>query len=166
MTAVDDSPYRVTGAGVDHRGLEVSLPLVFEYAGESRCVGTAIAAAPGLAITAEHVVGEEILRRNRLAKNAGHKIPIAIVALQVFEGRLHKWAVDQIYGSRTTDIAFLRLRRLGDDPTPLPGPEPSARSPISRNAEPTSTRPSESSLGRLSIGLVIAHIPKKGLRPV
>jgi hypothetical protein len=73
---------------VKHPAMQVTMPVVSNHNGELRCVGTAFAVAPGLAITAEHVVANCIdyqrLRDGYTSDNA----TVGINAYQWFGDRI------------------------------------------------------------------------------
>jgi hypothetical protein len=50
------SRFRVHDAPTDHPAMQCTMPLVSVHDGDVRCIGTVFAVAPGLAITAAHVV--------------------------------------------------------------------------------------------------------------
>jgi len=120
-----DQQFKLVGVDLDHPAMQLTLPLVWEDEDGPRFVGTAFAVAPGLAITAEHVIGHG-LKRQELRdgyKRAGAMF--SLTALQMFEGRILPWVVDAIYASRSADVAFLRFQRpgwWGDEPGQLKPP--------------------------------------------
>jgi hypothetical protein len=103
----------------DYPGKQVALALVAEHDGLARCVGSAFSVAPGLAITASHIIDDCM---NYQPRRDGYKNPervISLTAVQSYEGKVFVWAVDAIYGSVSSDIAFLRFVRpswWGDGP--------------------------------------------------
>src|SRR5438876_4515587 len=102
--------FKLRGVANDYPGLQVSLALVAENDGFSRCVGTAFAVAPGLAITANHVIDDCI---NYQEKRGYKRIDsvVSLTAVQSYEDKVFIWSVDAIYGSVSCDIAFLGFRR-------------------------------------------------------
>lgn len=105
--------FRLRDVDPDHPAMQVTMPLVSDHDGELRCIGTAFAVAPGLAITAAHVVDAWLNYQNRREgqKNAGAKFSAA--AIQWFRGSIYQWDIDAIYGSRSADVSFLRFQRPG-----------------------------------------------------
>ena len=89
----------------DHPALQTTMPIIVEHSGEFKGLGSASFVAPGLALTASHVVNPERWSEYSSANN------VSVCAFQVFEGQLYRWDVDAIYGSRALDIAFLRFRK-------------------------------------------------------
>lgn len=116
---IDWSRFTSRDVTVDHPAMQVALPLVSDHDGDLRCIGTAFAVAPGLAITAYHVADGWM---NYQQQNYGYKCPdstFSVAAFQWFEGNIYKWDVDAIYGCQSSDIAFLRFHRpswWGDGP--------------------------------------------------
>ena len=99
--------FRVRGADFNHPAMQVAMPLVSDHDGELRCIGSAFAAAPGLAITAAHVVDDwrEFQETRIRARSLG-----SITAFQWIRNEICVWQVDAVYGSVSTDIALLRFR--------------------------------------------------------
>jgi len=95
------------------------MALVAEHDGLARSVGSAFAVAPGLAITASHVIDDCV---NYQEKRDGYKRRdpvISLTAVQSYDDKVFVWSVDYIYGSVSSDIAFLRFARpnwWGDGP--------------------------------------------------
>jgi hypothetical protein len=104
----------------DYPGKSVTLALIDEHEGVSRCVGSAVAVAPGLALTASHIVDDCVRHSER---NIGQSPrPLSLTGIQSFDDKAVVWAVDFIYGSVLSDIAFLRFARpnwWGDGPGQL-----------------------------------------------
>jgi hypothetical protein len=50
--------FKLRGVAKDYPGLQVAMALIAERDGLSRCVGSALATAPGLGITASHVIDD------------------------------------------------------------------------------------------------------------
>jgi hypothetical protein len=111
--------FKLRGVTKDHPGLQVAMALVAEHEGLTRSVGSAFAVAPGLAITASHVIDDCV---NYQEKRDGYKrrdSVISLTAVQSYDGKVFVWSVDAIYGSVSSDIAFLRFARpnwWGDGP--------------------------------------------------
>lgn len=111
--------FRLRDVEFDHPAMQVAMPVVSDHDGELRCIGTAFAVAPGLAITAEHVVADWL---NYPERSYGYKragATLSVVAFQWLDGTVYPWQVDAIYASRSADIAFLRFQRpgwWGDEP--------------------------------------------------
>jgi hypothetical protein len=103
----------------DYAGFQVSMALIAHNDGIPRCVGSAFAVAPGLALTATHVV-EDCVYYQR--KRDGYSKADAIVnlsAIQLYGDGYLEWSIDESYASKSSDIAFLRFRRpswWGDGP--------------------------------------------------
>ena len=96
---------------VSHAAMQVSLALVSEHHGEVQCIGTGFAVAPGLAITAGHVVDgwrEYQAKKNR---EKCSESMFSVSAIQLVGEKVFQWRVDAIYGSASSDIAFLRFQR-------------------------------------------------------
>jgi hypothetical protein len=88
-------------------GMQFAMQLISEVAGVARCIGTAFSVAPGLAITAAHVVDDYLLTGD----SSGNPVGPPLIAIQLFEGKMLQWVVDAIYGSVACDVAFLRFLR-------------------------------------------------------
>jgi len=111
--------FKLRGVAKDYPGLQVALALIAEHDGLSRCVGSAFAVAPGLAITASHVIDDCINYQERRDGYKRHDSVISLIAVQSYDEKVFVWSVDAIYGSASSDIAFLRFRRpnwWGDGP--------------------------------------------------
>ena len=102
-----DARYRIRDAKPQHPAIEVAMSLISEHGGEPRCVGTGFAVAPGLAVTAQHVI--EDCARYQEKRCPGTKY--LLHAIQSHEDKIYQWSVEAIYGSAAADIAFLQLRR-------------------------------------------------------
>jgi len=103
--------FRVRNADKKHPAMQVTMALVADHQGELRCIGSAFAVAPGLAITASHVV-QDLPEYQQ--KRDGYKKPGAtfgVVAVQFVDDNVCSWLGDEIYGSVSSDIAFLRFTR-------------------------------------------------------
>jgi len=99
--------FRIKDVGMAHPAMQFSLPLISNHDGEQRCIGTAFPVAPGLAITAEHVVDDWV---NYQEKKDGYRrsdTTFSVLALQWHQDALWPWVVDAIYTSKSADIAFL-----------------------------------------------------------
>ncbi|HTS38041.1 MAG TPA: serine protease [Candidatus Solibacter sp.] len=94
-------------ADPSHPGMQFAMQLIADHKGSHRCLGTAFSVAPGLAITAAHVVNEYVLTEEQPKQNV---VP-SLIAIQIFEGKVLQWLVDAIYGSAACDVAFLRFLR-------------------------------------------------------
>ena len=103
--------FRIQAAQPGHPALQIALPLVSDHDGELRCIGTGFAVAPGLAITAAHVVDEWLDYQQQRDGYKKLDSVFQVAALQLFEGKICEWLVDEMYVSRVADIAFLRFRR-------------------------------------------------------
>ena len=88
-------------------GMQFAMQLISEVSGVATCIGSAFLVVPGLAMTAAHVVDDYLLTSDGSATPGGP----ALIAIQLFEGRMLQWVVDAIYGSTACDVAFLRLLR-------------------------------------------------------
>jgi len=102
---------KLRGVGKDYPGLQVALALIAEHDGLSRCVGSAFAVAPGLAITASHVIDECVNFQEKRDGYKRHDPVISLTAVQSYDEKVFVWSVDAIYRSVSSDIAFLRFRR-------------------------------------------------------
>jgi trypsin-like peptidase len=108
--------FRLRNVDINHPGMQFTLQLVSEHNGEVRCLGTAFMVAPGLAITAAHVV-DDFLEKNNHSKRT--EAVRSLTSIQLFQGKVLHWQVDGIYGSVAFDVAFLRFLRpawWGDGP--------------------------------------------------
>jgi hypothetical protein len=103
--------FKLQAASPDYPALQIALPLVSDHEGELRCVGTGFAVAPGLAITAAHVVDDWIEYQEERDGFKKFDSSFGVAALQFFEGKTWIWEVDAMYGSRVAHLAFLRFRR-------------------------------------------------------
>jgi hypothetical protein len=88
-------------------GMQFAMQLISEVGGVARCIGSAFSVAPGLALTAAHVVDDYLGKGDDSRKAGGPPL----IALQLFEGKMLQWVVDAIYGSVAFDVAFLRFLR-------------------------------------------------------
>jgi hypothetical protein len=117
--AMDSERFRLQTADFESAAMQVAMPVVSDHDGDLRCIGTAFAVAPGLAITAAHVVQDwEDYYARVHGFNDGSKT-YGVVALQLCAGRLCEWRVDGISTSWTADVAFLRFAKpawYGDGP--------------------------------------------------
>ena len=115
-----EAQFKLRGVTKDHPGHQVAMALVAEHDGLARSVGSAFAVAPGLAITASHVIDDCV---NYQEKRDGYKRrdpAISLTAVQSYDDKVFVWSVDYIYGSVSSDIAFLRFARpnwWGDGPS-------------------------------------------------
>ena len=103
--------FKLRGVSGEHPGLQVSLALVAEIDGIPRCVGSAFAVAPGLAITASHVIADCFGYQE---KRDGYKradSAVSLTAIQLYDQKVFFWLVDESYKSEISDIAFLRFHR-------------------------------------------------------
>lgn len=103
--------FRLEDVDVNHPAMQVTMPLISEHDGELRCIGTGFAVAPGLAITASHVVDDWLTHQEDRDGYKNAKSTFSAAALQCFGGNFKRWDVDSIYGSISADIAFIRFRR-------------------------------------------------------
>jgi hypothetical protein len=123
--------FKLRGATKDHPGHQVAMALVAAHDGLTRSVGSAFAVAPGLAITASHIIDDCV---NYQEKRDGYKRRdpvISLTAVQSYDEKVFVWTVDHIYGSVSSDVAFLRFARptwWGDQPGQV---KPSMRGSIS-----------------------------------
>jgi hypothetical protein len=114
-----DEQFRIRNVEPQHPAMQVAMALIAENDGESRCVGTGFAVAPGLAVTAQHVIDGCATYQE---KRDGYRRPgaqFSLHAIQLHEGKICQWSVEAIYGSTAADIAFLQLSRpawWGDGP--------------------------------------------------
>jgi hypothetical protein len=114
-----DPQFVLHSVGENYPGKQVALALVQDHNGSLRCVGSAFAVAPGLAITASHIIDDCVKYQ---ARREGYERPnpaVALAAVQSYDQKFFVWSVDYIYGSVSSDIAFLRFVRpswWGDGP--------------------------------------------------
>ena len=92
-----------------HPAMKVMMPLMSMHDGEPRCMGTAFAVAPGLAITAHHVVDGIYNYQQQRDRFTLGESGFSILAFQWFEGQFYPWIVDAVYSSSVADTAFLRF---------------------------------------------------------
>jgi hypothetical protein len=91
--------------------MRITMPLVSDHDGDVRCIGTAFLAAPGLALTAQHVVEDWLTYQESRDGYKRRDATFSAAAFQLYGEVWYPWAIDVIYLSRIADIAFLRLRR-------------------------------------------------------
>jgi len=103
--------YRLQAAQPSHPALRIAMPLVSDHDGDLRCIGTGFLVAPGLAITAAHVVEDWITHQQRRDGYKRLDSSLGVSALYLGDGKIWPWIVDAIYSSRIADIAFLRFAR-------------------------------------------------------
>jgi len=114
-----DVSFTLRGVTADYPGHQVALALVDNYRGISRCVGSGVAVAPGLAMTASHVIDGCIRYRQQVDGYRHSDQLLSLTAVQSYDNKVFVWSVDFIYGSVLSDIAFLRFARpvwWGDGP--------------------------------------------------
>jgi hypothetical protein len=92
--------FRLRDVPLDHPALQVTMPLVSVHGDEATFIGSSFLVAPGLAITAEHVVADQ-------------QPPIAdsMMVIQLYQGTAYGWQVNGLTTSKAGDIAVLRFRR-------------------------------------------------------
>jgi len=103
--------FRLHEVEFDHPAMQVAMPVISVHDGEDRCIGTAFAVAPGLAITAYHVVDDWLTYQERRDGYKREGVSFQVIAFQWFQGKPYPWIVDEIYWSQIADIAFLRFAR-------------------------------------------------------
>jgi len=103
--------FRLKDVDFNHPAIQFAMPLVSNHDGEIRAIGTSFSVAPGLAITAAHVVDDWLTHQERRYgyKNSGSGF--SVEAIQWHEGAIYPWHVDGLYWSRSADIAFLVFRK-------------------------------------------------------
>ena len=106
-----DLQFKLPDVAKDYPGLQVAMALVAEHDGLSRCVGSAFGVAPGLAITASHVIDDCVNYQEKRDGYKRHDSIFSLTAVQSYDEKVFIWSVDAIYGSVFCDIAFLRFRR-------------------------------------------------------
>jgi hypothetical protein len=114
-----ETEFKLRGVAEGHPGLQVAMALVAHHDDLSRCIGSAFAVAPGLAITASHIIDGCINYQERRDGYRRRDPVISLTAVQSYDGKVFVWSVDFIYGSVSSDIAFLRFARpnwWGDGP--------------------------------------------------
>lgn len=102
------------------------LPLIVGYGSQWHVMGTCVMVAPGLALTARHVV-QECLRRYCRGESSPLDDPtevdgnFAMEAAQLGGEGAHRWGIYRIHCSKLTDVAFLQMRPFFDaSKLPLP----------------------------------------------
>jgi hypothetical protein len=103
--------FRLLDVNFDYPAMQVAMPLVSNNSGVVRCMGTAFAVAPGLAITAYHVVDDWLRFEEETLGYRPSGAVVSVAALQWFNGQFYVWIIDEAYASPTADIAFLRFVR-------------------------------------------------------
>lgn len=114
-----DERFRIRDVEPKHPAMHVAMALVSEHDAQPRCVGTGFAVAPGLAVTAQHVIQGCATYQERRDRYRRPGAEFSLDAIQLHEGKICQWSVEAIYGSAAADIAFLQLRRpawWGDGP--------------------------------------------------
>jgi hypothetical protein len=117
MSLIDQ--FRVRDVDFNHPAMQVSMPLVSDHDGDLRCIGTGFAVAPGLAITAGHVVDDWVEYQEKRDRYKRSGTAFGVTAIQWIGDKICDWRVDAIYQSVSSDIAFLRFHRpiwWGDGP--------------------------------------------------
>lgn len=115
-----EAQFKLRGVTKDHPGHQVAMALVAEHDGLARSVGSAFAVAPGLAITASHVIDDCVNYREKRDGYKGRDPVISLTAVQSYDDKVFVWSVDYIYRCVSSDIAFLRFARpnwWGDGPS-------------------------------------------------
>jgi hypothetical protein len=140
MNDEDEKPdvqFTLRGVTADYPGHEVALALVDNYRGISRCVGSGVAVAPGLAMTASHVIDGCVRYRQQVDGYRHSDQILSLTAVQSYDNKVFVWSVDFIYGSVLSDIAFLRFARpaggamvLAKRSQPLPDSISTLRLPV------------------------------------
>lgn len=111
--------FRVRGVDFNNPAIQVAMVLIAQNDGELRCIGTAFAVAPGLAITASHVVESLKDYQEKRDRYKRADATFSVTAIQWVGDKIFNWVVDAIYGSVSSDISFLRFARpswWGDGP--------------------------------------------------
>lgn len=114
-----EAQFRLTDGAIADPVMQVVLALVSEHDGELRCIGTGFIVAPGLALTAAHVVDDWLSYQEQRDGYRRQDAAFSVAAFQMSAGVAYRWDVDALYVSRTSDIAFLRFRKpswWGDGP--------------------------------------------------
>lgn len=106
-----DDHFRLRNIDTDHPALQITMPLVSIHDGDRRCIGTAFAVAPGLAITAAHVAEDWLTYQTRRDGYKDKHSELSVYAIQWVNGIAYEWVVDELYCSWSADIAFLRFQR-------------------------------------------------------
>ena len=91
------------------------VPLLWQADGQWVSLGSAFFVAPGLAITAAHVV------KDWTAEGSDDTV-IPVTAVQVIDGVAYSWAVDRVYVEWPSDIAFVVFKKpawWGDGPSQI-----------------------------------------------
>jgi hypothetical protein len=114
-----DVQFKLRGVTADYPGHQVALALVDNYRGILVAVGSGVVVAPGLAMTASHVIDGCFRYREQIDGYKRSDSALSLTAVQSYDDKVFMWTVDFIYGSILSDIAFLRFVRpnwWGDGP--------------------------------------------------
>jgi hypothetical protein len=104
-----DLQFKLRGVTPDYPGHQVALALVDNYRGISRCVDSGVVVAPGLAMTASHVIDDCVRYRQQVDGYRHSDHSLSLTAVQSYDNKVFVRSVDFIYGSVLSDIAFLRF---------------------------------------------------------
>lgn len=114
-----EEQFRIRNVERQHPAMQVAMVLIAEHDGELRFVGTGFAVAPGLAVTAQHVIEDCATYQEKRDGYRRQGSQFSLSAIQLHEGKMYQWSVEAMYGSTAADIAFLQLSRpswWGDGP--------------------------------------------------
>lgn len=115
--------FKLRDVDVDHPAMQVTMPLISVNDEEVRCIGTAFAVAPGLAITSEHIVDDWLTHQQHRDGYKRADARLSVHAIQFLpEGQCCRWIVESSYRSSAADIAFLQFTRpqwWGDGPNQI-----------------------------------------------
>jgi hypothetical protein len=106
-----DERFRLRDVDLNHPAIQFTMPLVSVNDDAVRCIGTAFSIAPGLAVTAAHVVYDWLSYQE---DRDGYKRADSVVhakAIQLMPAGFLEWVVEKMYCSAAKDIAFLQFAR-------------------------------------------------------
>jgi S1-C subfamily serine protease len=85
-------------------------PIIYEFNGVLQSIGTLTIIAPGLAITAKHVIEHHLQEHNIDVTQRTHASPFRLLTYQLLpNGNYASWFIVNCFLSQHTDIAILRL---------------------------------------------------------
>jgi hypothetical protein len=91
-----------------HPGMRFALALVSSHGDDVRCIGTGFLVAPGLALTAAHIVQGWLDLQDQPRFEA---VAFSVTAYQLFNDIALPWHVVRMHAHWTSDLAFLELAR-------------------------------------------------------
>ena len=111
--------FRLHDISLDHPRLKIAMPLVSIHDGEMRCIGSSFLVAPGVAITAAHVVRDWVDYQEKRDGYVRSGNGFSVVAYQFYQGQVLPWVVEHAHCLWTADVAILTFRQpswWGDGP--------------------------------------------------